>query len=336
MPGPPRFSVIVPTRGREPGLVALLDALARQTLPPDRFEVIVVFDGAVPGASSLAAAGAVGAQIERLAGRRGPGAARNAGARAARGEVLAFTEDDVVPAPDWLARAAERLAAAPELDVLEGLTLKPGRRPVRIRAVAGLSYLPTNLFVRRECFERSGGYQEAFFDPKRGIYFREDADLGFTLEEAGAQVAIEERAVVIHPVEHPGWLDPLRWARRYQMDALLAARHPRRFRERIEVHRIGPLRIRRPILRAAAAYVAALVAAALAWTGGVPGVAAASAAIAFVAFLPLWAKWRFDLVRLPVYLLVPFVLITAWLRGHWRIRGSRRPSAVHSSSETPA
>jgi len=307
------FSVIVPTRGDPAKLTPLLHALAGQGYSRDRFEILVAFDGAAPDSSTAADLDAAGARAVTLPERRGPGAARNRAAKEARGTYLAFTEDDCVPSRDWLERAAARLAREP-LDVVEGDTVRPDGRPTRRRD--GFShYLPTNLFVRRDLFERVGGYREEFFDSRSGIYFREDSDLGFTLEEAGARIGWEPSARVTHPVEHPGYLDPLRWARRYEMDALLSVRHPRRFRGRIEVHRLGPLVIRRPFVRACFAYVLALLSAGIALLMREAGLAALFALIAGFFFLPVWAKWGFHPLRLPVLLLVPFVLVLSLIRG---------------------
>ncbi|MBI5711621.1 MAG: glycosyltransferase family 2 protein [Candidatus Eisenbacteria bacterium] len=331
------FSVVVPSRGEEAKLLTLLEALARQSLPHERFEVIVALDGAD-------AAPAVDAKLEALGGRAdvapavaarpevlqvrivtlerraGPGAARNRGAALARGTFLAFTEDDVTPEADWLQRAAERLEREPALDVLEGLTVKPGGRPVHRQAQDQPLFLPTNLFVRRAVFEAAGGYDERFFDAKSGVYFREDADLGFTLEDRGARVAREPGAVVTHPEEHARFLDPLRWARRHEMDPLLAAKHPALFRTRVEVHRLGPLRVRRPIVRASVGCVLAVGVALVAAVAGARGAVVPLLAVAGAAFLPVWAKWRFSPLRLPVVLLVPFALTLALVRGRVRVQ----------------
>ena len=315
----PLFSVVIPSRGEAAKLEPLLEALARQTLPRSRFEIILALDGGTLAPPVLARLDALDVTLVRLARRLGPGAARNAGAGRARAEFLAFTEDDVTPAPSWLECAALRLEAQP-LDVLEGRTTKPSQRSVEVPASDLPLYLPTNLFVRRALFERVGGYSEEFFAAAGALYFREDSDLGFTLEEAGARIAREPGAVVTHPVEHVRWLDPLRWARRYELDALLAARHPQQFRERIEVQRLGSWRMRRPVVRACVACVTALGAALVARIAGAERAALAFAALAALAFLPVWAKWRFNPLRLPVVLLVPFVMVYALLRGRLRVR----------------
>lgn len=316
--GAPLFSVIVPTLGMPGRLDETLRALGVQTLPREQWELIVVLDGAGDVETVRARAAACGARVVPLPAREGPGAARNAGAKAARGAWLAFTEDDCTPAPDWLERAAERLARAPEIDVLEGRTEKPGGKKVHRHAGAQPLYLPTNLFVRRDVFERAGGYHTGYFDAARGIYFREDSDFGFTLEKLGARIGRAEDVLVEHPEEHAGFLDPLRWARRYEMDALLEARHPEKFRERIEVHRLGPFVIRRPIVRASILYVLALLLAAATWAGGLPGTAAWFAGFAGLMLGVVWAKWRFDPRRLPVCVIVPFVIVAALVRGGGR------------------
>lgn len=317
---PPDFSVVVPTRGEAASLLRLLDALARQTLDPTRREILIAFDGAAPAPAVRERLRTLGARAIEGGERRGPGAARNRAAAVAQGTWLAFTEDDCEPAADWLERAAGRIGRDPALGAFEGATTTPAGAPVRRRDGDLPTHLPTNFFVRRDLFERVGGYREDFFDAARGVYFREDSDFGFTLEEAGARVAFDPVVRVTHPAEHPRFLDPLRWARRYEMDPLLQRRHPRRFRERIEVARVGPFRVRRVVLRASFAYLIALAAGAAAWLLGEEGLAAVFLIAAALALLPLALKWRFRPARLLLAPAVPFVLAAALLRGTARAR----------------
>jgi len=105
----PFFSIVVPTYERPSQLTACLECLACQTYPRDRFEVIVVKDDG--GTLSET-------EIARFAGRleirwhtqacAGPAAARNAGAACAKGEFLAFTDDDCWPGSGWLDAMAAR------------------------------------------------------------------------------------------------------------------------------------------------------------------------------------------------------------------------------------
>ena len=118
MPGPqkqPFFSIIVPTYERPEQVAACLKALARLKYPRERFEVIIVDDGSQT---------APNAAVEFLQGRlhvtlllqahAGPAAARNAGAMRARGKYLAFTDDDCLPAPDWLQALTACFDRAPD------------------------------------------------------------------------------------------------------------------------------------------------------------------------------------------------------------------------------
>jgi glycosyltransferase involved in cell wall biosynthesis len=324
-PPAPRFSVIIPTLGREAGLRAAVAALTVQTYPRERFEILVAFDGIPPSHELKSALAAAGVQTTQLDRRLGPGAARNAAAKLARGEILAFSEDDCVADPDWLTSAARRFDEDSGLDVLDGLTVKPGGAPVRRREGNFPLYLPTNLFVRQTRFVEVGGYHEGYFDSVSGVYFREDSDLGFSLEAAGASVARDRTARVTHPDEHPGLLDPLRWARRYVMDPLLSRRHPDRFRDRIEVLALGRFRVRRPFVLASAVYLVGLAMTVVGLVIGVAPIAVTGITVVIAALLAVWAKWKFDPRRLPIVPLVPFVLAHALAKGELRARRIAKP-----------
>lgn len=107
----PFFSIIVPTHTRPKQLAACLSALDRLDYRRDLFEVIVVDDG-----SEMSLEDIVDSFRSRLdltlirQAHAGPAAARNAGADVARGEFLAFTDDDCAPAPNWLQCLASKLS----------------------------------------------------------------------------------------------------------------------------------------------------------------------------------------------------------------------------------
>jgi glycosyltransferase involved in cell wall biosynthesis len=111
----PFFSIIIPTYNRPRQLAACLQALARLDYPCDRFEVIVVDDGSETLPETV-----VDAFCERLdvtlltQPNAGPAAARNTGAERAKGEFLAFTDDDCVPVSNWLQALASRFSKAPD------------------------------------------------------------------------------------------------------------------------------------------------------------------------------------------------------------------------------
>lgn len=119
----PLFSIIVPTYGRPEQLADCLQALARLRFPREQFEVIVVDDGSTTPPDAVVARFCDHLDLALLTqAHAGPAAARNTGAARAQGKFLAFTDDDCLPAPDWLATLAARLATAPD-HVIGGRTL---------------------------------------------------------------------------------------------------------------------------------------------------------------------------------------------------------------------
>jgi glycosyltransferase involved in cell wall biosynthesis len=113
-------------------LPALLDALAAQTLPAHAVEVVVVDDASTDGTAALVAADR-SARLVRLPRRAGSYAARNHGAAVARAPVLAFTDADCRPAPDWLERG---LVALRDADLVAGAVELPlGPRPTLAAAL---------------------------------------------------------------------------------------------------------------------------------------------------------------------------------------------------------
>ena len=115
MSGDRLFSVIIPTYNRPDRLEECLQSLTVLNYPRDRFEVIVVDDGSDTSLAPIIAL--FRADLAILCVRQpnaGPAAARNTGAANARGEYLAFIDDDCTPAQDWLQRLADHLSVAPD------------------------------------------------------------------------------------------------------------------------------------------------------------------------------------------------------------------------------
>jgi GT2 family glycosyltransferase len=107
-------SVVIPTHGRHASLARCLAALESQTVPRELYEVIVSDDGsATPVASTVEPfADRMNVSVVRRS-RSGPAAARNEGARQARGQLIAFTDDDCIPAPTWIEALLDRMRRHP-------------------------------------------------------------------------------------------------------------------------------------------------------------------------------------------------------------------------------
>jgi glycosyltransferase involved in cell wall biosynthesis len=195
----PTVTVVVPARDAVATLGAALEALAAQSRAPD--EVIVVDDGSTDGTVALAESAPVVTRVLRGAGK-GPGAARNAGAEAAEGEVLAFLDADCVPQPGWLAAGIDALQDA---DLVQGRTTPPPSasigpfdRTLWVIAPWGL-FETANLLVRRELFDRLGGF-EPWLSPSRSKELAEDVWFGWRAVRSGARTAFCDEAVVHHAV----------------------------------------------------------------------------------------------------------------------------------------
>ena len=110
----PFVSIIIPTYRRPERLAVCLQSLACLEYSRDRFEVIVVDDGSPTPPQSVVAEFSAQLDVRLLTqAHAGPAMARNTGAAKAKGEILAFTDDDCEPAADWLQQLAIRFATTP-------------------------------------------------------------------------------------------------------------------------------------------------------------------------------------------------------------------------------
>jgi histidinol-phosphate phosphatase family protein len=195
------YSVVVPTVGR-PSLVRLLDALAAGG-GPGPADVVVVDDRVSANNPLLASGDERRLPVRVIAsGGRGPAAARNAGWRATSSPWVVFLDDDVVPTRQWRTDLAADLADLPwQAGGSQGgirVPLPTDRRPTDWeRNTAGLMTArcaTADLAYRREVLEEVGGFDERF--PRA---FREDADLGLRVGEAGYLIVQGSRRTD-HPV----------------------------------------------------------------------------------------------------------------------------------------
>jgi glycosyltransferase involved in cell wall biosynthesis len=231
-----QVSVVVPTYRRAANLPRLVAALEAQTLARDRFEVVLVDNGSDDETPAVLAELVASSPLHlvplRIDVNEGPARARNAGWRASTAPMVAFTDDDCVPRPDWLAQVVATAAATPRLGVLQGATLRPrGSATPTMRSVVRETLAPSpyfegcNLVFPRTVLERTGGFDESF--PFSG----EDTAAGWAAVEDGGEWVFDETAAVEHDVtERPlRWHLMMAWREGNLVD--VAARHPSKRRQ---------------------------------------------------------------------------------------------------------
>src|SRR4051794_23427239 len=273
---PVAVSVVVASHARHLRLRWLLNALEEQTLPAGRWEAVVVHDYPPDTAARvierhpLAEAGVLRHETIEP-GTGSPSRQRNIGWRVARGELIAFTDDDCRPEPEWLERLVEVARANPG-QIVQGKTRgEPYEREIlrapHVRTLwidpVGPYAQTANILYPRALLERLGGFDE------RAIA-GEDVGLSLRARRAGATVVAAPDAIVNHAIESHTLPGILRQNLKWRHLAYLAKQHP-------EMRREFPLRIfwdadhlrttvalagvigaarRRPLLALAAPYVA--------------------------------------------------------------------------------
>jgi GT2 family glycosyltransferase len=229
--GPPALTVVVASHARHLRLRWLLNALEEQTLGAP-WEVVVVHDydestaERVLGRHPLAASG----RLRHLAiepGTGSPARQRNLGWRAAQAALVAFTDDDCRPEPDWLERLHDVAASRPgqliqgatRPDPLEHAVLAaPHVRTMLIDPVG--PYAQTcNILYPREVLESLGGFDE------RAVA-GEDVGLSLRARRAGRPIAAAPDAIVNHAIESHTLPGVLRQNLKWRHLAYLVKRHP--------------------------------------------------------------------------------------------------------------
>jgi glycosyltransferase involved in cell wall biosynthesis len=316
------ISVVMPTYHRPVLLERCLRALLAQTLAPERFEIIVVDDGHDDLTREQVQVIAAQQPVPRIRylradNGRGPAVARNFGWRHASAPLIAFTDDDTQPAPDWLAQGlavlqdhGDWVAAAGRVQVpcpgdARG---RPTDHELMTQGLETAEFVTANAFVWRDALERVDGFDERF---KRA--WREDSDLQFRLQSLGP-VGRAAQAVVCHPVRPEPWGVSMRQQRNVFFDALLHRKHPALYRSRVrptppwDYYAIVLLTLGFPLLA----------------LGGAPVAAAASLLTALILVLALALRRLRTTSHAPrhVWEMLATSAAIPFLSVYWRLRGA--------------
>ena len=210
----PRVSVIVPHYRDLKGLDACLSALTNHTTMPDE---IVVADNNSPEGEAAAAAVIAGRARLTIVAEQGAGPARNGGVAASSGDILAFTDSDCLPEPQWLANALAALSGcdfvggAMRVLVADEHALTAAEAFERVFAFDNRTYVlakgfsvTANLICPRALFDDVGGFR---------IGVSEDLEWCQRARAKGYVIGYAADAVIGHPARRT-WPEMTRkWGR---------------------------------------------------------------------------------------------------------------------------
>lgn len=225
-------SVIIPAHFREKNLKLLLTALEKQSLSKEKFEIIVVTspqDSSLPLLKSYS--GPLSLSFIEAPSAKNVSAKRNLGAKKARYDWLAFTDDDCLPSSEWLQSASQHFNKSTL--AIEGLTVTPktahntltGWGLQRLAQFGG--FQTCNMFYQKEEFFRFGGFDEVHFP-----WYLEDTDMAWNYLEAGKEITSEPKALVEHPVGLAAPWRLLHEAKNSGRKLVLKKKFPRTYRKK--------------------------------------------------------------------------------------------------------
>lgn len=204
-------SVIIPVYNDAKRLQRCLDALAQQTYPQTQFEVIVVDNGSDPEQ----AIDPVVREFDRVTAAHesypSAYAARNRGVGMARGEVIAFTDADCIPAADWLEQGVATLTQTPNCGLVAGgidVFFRDPNHATPVELYEAVTAFPQKELVERQRFGATANVftykavldRVGLFEPP--LKTNGDLEWGQRVAAAGYKQVYGDRARVAHPARY--------------------------------------------------------------------------------------------------------------------------------------
>lgn len=213
-------SVVIPVYNQADLIGRTISACCQGRVLP--CEVIIVNDGSTDDLRSAVAAvkdlQAVDIRVIDTA-HGGPGRARDAGWRAASGDIIAFTDADAIPEPEWIAAALTGFTTD-AIGAVEGKVVTSGVPRIfthQVKNISGGRFMTANMFYRRAVIAEVGGFKSRY---------REDSDLAFSVLERGYAIPFVADCVVVHPPRQERWNFYFHKASRKRFEAVLFRNHP--------------------------------------------------------------------------------------------------------------
>lgn len=217
------LSIVLPTYNRLARLKQVIAALEKQTVPPALFEVIVVSDGSTDNTNDFLIAYSGPLDLKPLLKENGGVAtARNAGFRAAVGDLILFIDDDVIPTPNLLEKHLAQhqkhdtavvvvgpMLTPPDFDMAPWVLWEQAMLEKQYQAMADGLWEPTarqfytgNTSLARRILVDADGFDASF---RRA----EDVELAYRLSDQGFRFVFDPEAIGYHYADRSfaSWID---------------------------------------------------------------------------------------------------------------------------------
>ncbi|MBI5194986.1 MAG: glycosyltransferase [Nitrospirae bacterium] len=201
------YSVIIPAYNAEGTIRKCLDALEKQNIPGDDYEVIVVDDGSIDKTPEI---------VKRFPVKyfpqpnKGPASARNRGAGEAKGEIILFTDADCVPQESWIKEMIMPFKD-PAVIAVKG-AYKTNQKSLTARFAQAEFEERFEMLKKADSIDMVDTYSAAFrkpaflsfggFDPSFPVANNEDTELSYKMSRAGCKMVFNPAAIVFH-LKHP-------------------------------------------------------------------------------------------------------------------------------------
>lgn len=187
----PIISVIIPAYNEEKYIKDCLDSLLNQDVKKSLYEIIVVDNTSTDKTAQIVKKYPTKLISEK---HKGVAFARNTGTKAARGEILAFTDADCTVPTNWLSNFMIHFESDPKLDAIGGVfAFSDGNRILKILALKTQRFTwhlaGGNMAIRKKSLERIGGFE-------KGVNAGEDVLITLKLQKTGKYI-IDQKNVML-------------------------------------------------------------------------------------------------------------------------------------------
>jgi glycosyltransferase involved in cell wall biosynthesis len=229
-------SIVVPTYRRPQLLANCLKALLLQKFNKRDYEIIVVSDGPDEHTKQILN-NWVGYSYPvirylPLPQKKGPAAARNYGWLNAKGQIIAFTDDDCIPDPHWLHEIVAHCNPTEEVALTGKVIVPISKRPTDFEnntaRLQTADFITANCACTKNALIKAGGFDEQF-----SMAWREDSDLEFKLIDNHIPIKKIASAIVVHPARSANWGVSVKEQKKTMYNALLYKKHPLLYKKKI-------------------------------------------------------------------------------------------------------